>query len=190
MVARRMKRRPLATASVHASTDQAQASPNSKVVSAESSTAFLNVRRKSYDRTVSALEKGDADGSSAPLLPQDCDDPHDDRWNYALLLALYTLQGIPMGLSASIPCKYLKNSLLLYVFADMYLTISSLQSCSSDSAESQGNGGACGISCGDRCRLSGGWRCCRGGTCTSPGRGQNGVQCSGNFRAVFLALFS
>jgi len=102
-VARRMKRRPLATASVHASTDQAQASPNSKVVAAESSTAFLNVRRKSYDRTVSALEKGDADGSSAPLLPQDCDDPHDDRWNYALLLALYTLQGIPMGLSASIP---------------------------------------------------------------------------------------
>ena len=27
----------------------------------------------------------------------------DDRWNYALLLLLYTLQGIPMGLSASIP---------------------------------------------------------------------------------------
>ena len=28
---------------------------------------------------------------------------HDDRLNYALLVALYTLQGIPMGLSASIP---------------------------------------------------------------------------------------
>jgi PAT family acetyl-CoA transporter-like MFS transporter 1 len=28
---------------------------------------------------------------------------HDDRYNYALLIALYTLQGIPMGLSASIP---------------------------------------------------------------------------------------
>lgn len=27
----------------------------------------------------------------------------DDRYNYALLIALYTLQGIPMGLSASIP---------------------------------------------------------------------------------------
>ena len=26
-----------------------------------------------------------------------------DRWNYALLILLYTLQGIPMGLSASIP---------------------------------------------------------------------------------------
>ena len=27
----------------------------------------------------------------------------DDRYNYALLIALYTLQGIPLGLSASIP---------------------------------------------------------------------------------------
>lgn len=101
-----MKRRPLATASVHATTtnDQPQASsPNGKGGAAASSTAFLNVRRKSYDRTVSALEKGfDPDDSSAPLLPQD-EQPHDDRWNYALLLALYTLQGIPMGLSASIP---------------------------------------------------------------------------------------
>ena len=31
------------------------------------------------------------------------DNPHDDTLNYALLIALYTLQGIPMGLSASIP---------------------------------------------------------------------------------------
>lgn len=30
-------------------------------------------------------------------------DDHDDRFNYAILIALYTLQGIPMGLSASIP---------------------------------------------------------------------------------------
>jgi PAT family acetyl-CoA transporter-like MFS transporter 1 len=28
---------------------------------------------------------------------------HSDKWNYILLIALYTLQGIPMGLSASIP---------------------------------------------------------------------------------------
>jgi MFS transporter, PAT family, solute carrier family 33 (acetyl-CoA transportor), member 1 len=28
---------------------------------------------------------------------------HKDEWNYLLLIALYTLQGIPMGLSASIP---------------------------------------------------------------------------------------
>jgi len=74
-----MKRRPLATASVHGKA------------------------KAGYDRAVSALEKGfDPDNSSAPLLPQD-EQPHDDRWNYALLLALYTLQGIPMGLSASIP---------------------------------------------------------------------------------------
>jgi MFS transporter, PAT family, solute carrier family 33 (acetyl-CoA transportor), member 1 len=31
------------------------------------------------------------------------DSQHDDRLNYALLIVLYTLQGIPMGLSASIP---------------------------------------------------------------------------------------
>lgn len=35
--------------------------------------------------------------------PTVADDDHDDRFNYVLLLALYTLQGIPMGLSASIP---------------------------------------------------------------------------------------
>lgn len=40
-------------------------------------------------------------GSNGPLLPPIGD--HDDRLNYALLLALYTLQGIPIGLSASIP---------------------------------------------------------------------------------------
>ena len=39
---------------------------------------------------------GGINGSNS--LPQMCD--HDDRLNYALLLALYTLQGIPMGLSA------------------------------------------------------------------------------------------
>lgn len=31
------------------------------------------------------------------------EDKVDDRYNYALLIVLYTLQGIPMGLSASIP---------------------------------------------------------------------------------------
>eukprot|EP00577_Skeletonema_sp_RCC1716_P027494 CAMPEP_0113410424 /NCGR_PEP_ID=MMETSP0013_2-20120614/21672_1 /TAXON_ID=2843 ORGANISM="Skeletonema costatum, Strain 1716" /NCGR_SAMPLE_ID=MMETSP0013_2 /ASSEMBLY_ACC=CAM_ASM_000158 /LENGTH=74 /DNA_ID=CAMNT_0000296605 /DNA_START=110 /DNA_END=330 /DNA_ORIENTATION=+ /assembly_acc=CAM_ASM_000158 len=40
-----------------------------------------------------------AGGGGLPPTPID----HDDRFNYALLLALYTLQGIPMGLSASIP---------------------------------------------------------------------------------------
>lgn len=42
----------------------------------------------------------DAGGPPAALPPAP---DHDDRLNYALLLALYTLQGIPMGLSASIP---------------------------------------------------------------------------------------
>jgi len=31
------------------------------------------------------------------------EEDHKDTWNYALLVVLYTLQGIPMGLSASIP---------------------------------------------------------------------------------------
>ena len=34
---------------------------------------------------------------------EEVDVEHKDGWNYVLLIALYTLQGIPMGLSASIP---------------------------------------------------------------------------------------
>jgi PAT family acetyl-CoA transporter-like MFS transporter 1 len=37
------------------------------------------------------------------LQQQNGDDSASDAWNYALLIALYTLQGIPIGLSASIP---------------------------------------------------------------------------------------
>lgn len=40
------------------------------------------------------LDKKEEDGGEPP---------HDDWYNFALLLALYTIQGIPMGLSASIP---------------------------------------------------------------------------------------
>ena len=36
-------------------------------------------------------------------IDQDADDDHKDGFSYAILIALYTLQGIPMGLSASIP---------------------------------------------------------------------------------------
>lgn len=45
------------------------------------------------------------DGNSSGTFLQDdaVDDDHKDTFNYALLIALYTLQGIPMGLSASIP---------------------------------------------------------------------------------------
>ena len=48
--------------------------------------------------TIATCDESNNNGSSSNI-PID----HDDRWNYALLLALYTLQGIPMGLSASIP---------------------------------------------------------------------------------------
>lgn len=40
---------------------------------------------------------------SSPETGPNDDEGHNDRFNYALLIALYTLQGIPMGLSASIP---------------------------------------------------------------------------------------
>jgi MFS transporter, PAT family, solute carrier family 33 (acetyl-CoA transportor), member 1 len=40
-----------------------------------------------------------SNGIEVPSVPP----PAHDRWNYALLILLYTLQGIPMGLSASIP---------------------------------------------------------------------------------------
>ncbi|KAL7464023.1 hypothetical protein ACHAXS_004365 [Conticribra weissflogii] len=55
-------------------------------------------------RTTSSIIANDDDGNRDPIPPDaHPDDSHDDRLNYALLLALYTLQGIPMGLSASIP---------------------------------------------------------------------------------------
>ena len=40
---------------------------------------------------------------SSPLVSAPLSPAPDDRWNYAILICLYTLQGIPMGLSASIP---------------------------------------------------------------------------------------
>mmetsp|Transcript_24815 Transcript_24815/g.40947 ORF Transcript_24815/g.40947 Transcript_24815/m.40947 type:complete len:662 (-) Transcript_24815:1754-3739(-) len=59
----------------------------------------------SVPHTSSTIIAADEDNNNPPpnddLPPPPVD--HDDRFNYALLLALYTLQGIPMGLSASIP---------------------------------------------------------------------------------------
>jgi len=48
---------------------------------------------------------GGKNRNNNPLDGMDADDMPvvDDTYNYALLIALYTLQGIPMGLSASIP---------------------------------------------------------------------------------------
>ena len=45
----------------------------------------------------------DASSTQSAVLSNQQDVDHNDRYNYALLIALYTLQGIPMGLSASIP---------------------------------------------------------------------------------------
>ena len=47
--------------------------------------------------------KWGAAGSGSFLTEDDPQNKQDDTWNYALLIILYTLQGIPMGLSASIP---------------------------------------------------------------------------------------
>jgi len=53
--------------------------------------------------TSSIVANNDDDTNGLPNGNNPSSDDHDDRFNYALLLALYTLQGIPMGLSASIP---------------------------------------------------------------------------------------
>lgn len=52
---------------------------------------FQLLRQDSYSST----------DQQSPLLP--AAEEHNDTFNYALLIVLYTLQGIPMGLSASIP---------------------------------------------------------------------------------------
>jgi PAT family acetyl-CoA transporter-like MFS transporter 1 len=52
---------------------------------------------------VRSTDRPDADDSKPWAVPTADDSDHNDRFNYALLIALYTLQGIPMGLSASIP---------------------------------------------------------------------------------------
>jgi PAT family acetyl-CoA transporter-like MFS transporter 1 len=62
--------------------------------------------RTNFQTTKRALVASGPEGVD-PLIPQSSsvssDDDHNDRFNYAILIALYTLQGIPMGLSASIP---------------------------------------------------------------------------------------
>jgi len=79
----------------------------------DSSSSSIGTKPKTHldvPRTTSSIianNDNDADtnnNGTSPLngSPPPMDD-HDDRFNYALLLALYTLQGIPMGLSASIP---------------------------------------------------------------------------------------
>ena len=66
----------------------------------KSKTAHLGVPLDAGEGTlgIGILPSNDNDGVGTSI-----GGDHDDRFNYALLLALYTLQGIPMGLSASIP---------------------------------------------------------------------------------------
>lgn len=52
---------------------------------------------------IRTLLENSGTNASTDSLMQEVDASHNDRWNYALLILLYTLQGIPMGLSASIP---------------------------------------------------------------------------------------
>jgi MFS transporter, PAT family, solute carrier family 33 (acetyl-CoA transportor), member 1 len=67
-------------------------------------TDFLG-NRGSNNNIHKSLSQGEQAQLPQPSLPQQEQDPedHSDRFNYALLIVLYTLQGIPMGLSASIP---------------------------------------------------------------------------------------
>lgn len=62
-------------------------------------TTRLLVRLDSEDENDSASKSSTRGHTS----PSDDNIEQNDSWNYALLIALYTLQGIPMGLSASIP---------------------------------------------------------------------------------------
>ena len=70
-----------------------------------SSTNFLNqlVRRIPELLTSSSRSSSSTLDNTASTPTEVDDDDHKDRFNYALLIVLYTLQGIPMGLSASIP---------------------------------------------------------------------------------------
>lgn len=54
-----------------------------------------------------------SDRTPVTTADDDDDDNHSDALNYALLIALYTLQGIPMGLSASIPFLIQQKTRLL-----------------------------------------------------------------------------
>ena len=96
-----------------------QRKPASTMTQPSGKNPFFNLSRRGKDKTNSPVSKSNriksqnirddniignhddgADGSLPLLTPTP---EHDDTLNYALLIALYTLQGIPIGLSASIP---------------------------------------------------------------------------------------
>mmetsp|Transcript_15271 Transcript_15271/g.35189 ORF Transcript_15271/g.35189 Transcript_15271/m.35189 type:complete len:684 (-) Transcript_15271:726-2777(-) len=88
-----MKRRPLSMAHSkdHHSTTANGRGAKSKVVGMVTGSVFRHGEKQSM--------KTDAQTNAEDLAPA----PPSEKFNYALLIVLYTLQGIPMGLSASIP---------------------------------------------------------------------------------------
>jgi MFS transporter, PAT family, solute carrier family 33 (acetyl-CoA transportor), member 1 len=64
------------------------------------STGFFQDDNNNSDNNKKVLA---SESSSSVSNVSDDPEEHSDRFNYALLIVLYTLQGIPMGLSASIP---------------------------------------------------------------------------------------
>lgn len=85
--------------------DRSSSSPSSNGYGAPNkSNLFTPSRSVSFDAaTDNALGSNNGDPPLGRPNAAAAADDHDDRFNYVLLLALYTLQGIPMGLSASIP---------------------------------------------------------------------------------------
>lgn len=75
------------------------------------------------------------------------DDGPDDRYNYALLIILYTLQGIPMGLSASIP-------FLIQQKVKMMTTMAAAASASGGGASAAGAAAAMGSAAAHSAKLS------------------------------------
>jgi PAT family acetyl-CoA transporter-like MFS transporter 1 len=67
------------------------------------STRNANNRHPSTSRWKFRTEEGLPSNSTDVSLPVQEEGEHDDFFNYILLILLYTLQGIPMGLSGSIP---------------------------------------------------------------------------------------
>lgn len=74
------------------------------------------------------------DPSSNDSFTDAAEEDHKDGLNYALLIALYTLQGIPMGLSASIPFLIQQKVRLLSSSTAQHLAGSVLASASTSSA--------------------------------------------------------
>ena len=78
-------------------------SNNNVIIEAASKNTKVSSHLSVPHTTSSIIAAADNDNNVKDAVASAGGGDHDDRFNYALLLALYTLQGIPMGLSASIP---------------------------------------------------------------------------------------